>query len=131
VLLAPGEAEQDRLGRRYRDFWAPRWKGRVSLCLDDGAWSLGVTSRYVGAYKDIGTSERRLGDFWTHDLASSLNLKKLWPDLLPGFKTASFGLSIANVANREPQLAQGVPYFDVTQGDWRGRYVSARLSLDW
>lgn len=131
VLLAPGAATVDRLGRRFTDFWAPRWKGRLSLSLEDRAWNVGVTSRYLGAYLDSGTSDRRLGDYWTHDLAGSLNLKRLWPALLPGFKTATLGLSIANVTDREPQYAQGAPYYDVTQGDWRGRYVSARLSLDW
>lgn len=131
VVLAPGAAAVDRLGRRFRDFWAPRWKGRLSLGLDQGAWSLGLTSRYLGRYKDIGTSERLLGDYWMHDLAGSVDLKKLWPDLLPGFRTASLGASIANLTDREPQFAQGAPYYDVTQADWRGRYASVRLSLDW
>lgn len=131
VLLSPDAATEDRLGRRYRDFWSPRWKGRLSLGLDDRAWNIGMTARYVGAYKDSGTSDRSLGNFWTYDLAGGLNLKKLWPDVLPVFKAASLGLTVANVGNREPQYAQGAPYFDVTQGDWRGRYASVRLSLDW
>ncbi|MCE4538284.1 TonB-dependent receptor [Pelomonas sp. P7] len=131
VVLAPGAAAVDRLGRRFRDFWAPRWKGRLSFGLDQGSWNLGLTGRYLGRYKDIGTSERRLGDYWMHDLAGSLDLKKLWPDLLPGFRTASLGASVANLTDREPQFAQGAPYYDVTQADWRGRYVSVRLSLDW
>lgn len=131
VVLAPGAPVVDRLDRRFRDFWAPSWKGRLSLGLDQGAWSLGLTSRYLGGYKDIGTSERRLGKFWTHDLAGSLNLKKLWPGLLPGFKTASLGGSVTNLADREPQFVPGAPFYDVTQGDWRGRYASVRLSLDW
>ncbi|MFG6432873.1 TonB-dependent receptor plug domain-containing protein [Roseateles sp. LYH14W] len=131
VVLAPGAAAVDRLGRRFIDYWAPQWKGRLSLGLEQGRWSVGVTSRYVGGYKDTGTSERRLGDFWMHDLAGNVDIKKLWPDLLPGFKTATLGASIANLSNREPQFAQGAPYYDITQADWRGRYLSVRLSLDW
>lgn len=131
VVLAPGAAVVDRLDRRFRDFWAPRWKGRLSLGLDQGAWNLGLTSRYLGGYKDSGTSERRLGNFWMHDLAGNVDLKKLWPDLLPAFRTASLGASVANLTNREPQFAQGAPFYDVTQADWRGRYASVRLSLDW
>jgi len=131
VVLAPGAPVVDRLDRRFRDFWAPSWKGRLSLGIDRRAWSLGLTSRYLGGYKDIGTSERRLGNFWTHDLAGNLDLKKLWPDTLPAFKTASLGASVTNLADREPQFVQGAPFYDVTQGDWRGRYASVRLSLDW
>ncbi|MBI3345678.1 MAG: TonB-dependent receptor plug domain-containing protein [Burkholderiales bacterium] len=131
VVLAPGAATVDRLGRRFSDFWSPRWKGRLSIGLDDRVWNLSLTSRYLGAYKDSGTSDRQLGDYWTHDLAAGVDLKKLWPDLLPVFKAASFGVSIANLTDREPQYVQGAPNYDVTQADWRGRYVSARLSLDW
>lgn len=131
VVLAPGAATVDRLGRRFSDFWAPRWKGRLSIGLDERAWSLGVTSRYLGSYQDSGTSDRRLGGYWMHDLAGNLDLKHLWPDLFPGFRKASIGLTVANVADREPQYAQGAPFYDITQADWRGRYVGARLSLDW
>lgn len=131
VLLSPDAAVEDRLGRRFRDFWSPRWKGRLSLGIDGRALGLVVTGRYLGAYKDSGSSDRALGNVWMYDLAGSLNLKKLWPELLPVFKAAAIGVSVANAGNREPKYAQGAPYFDVTQGDWRGRYASVRLSLDW
>ncbi|MFG6417205.1 TonB-dependent receptor plug domain-containing protein [Roseateles sp. DC23W] len=131
VVVTAGAPEVDRLGRRFTDYWAPQWKGRLSLGVDEGAWSLGLTSRYLGSYLDAGTSTRRLGDFWQHDLAGSLNLKKLLPNVLPGFKVATFSLSVANATAREPQFVPGSPNFDVTQGDWRGRYAAARLSLDW
>jgi len=131
VQLAPGAAVVDRLGRRFTDFWAPRWKGRVSAGIDDRAWSVGMASRFLGGYKDAGTSERRLGDYWVHDVAGNLNLKRLWPEAFPSFSGALFGLSITNVTDRQPQYVPGVPYFDITQADWRGRYVTARLTLDW
>lgn len=131
VMLTPGAPVQDRLGRRFDDFWAPRWKGRLSLSLEQAAWSVGLTSRYLGQYKDSGTSDRHLGGAWTHDVAGSLDLKKWWPGLGTNFKAASLSLSVANLADREPDFVQSVPYFDITQGDWRGRYVSLRLSLDW
>jgi iron complex outermembrane receptor protein len=114
VQLTPGAPVVDRLGRRFTDFWAPRWKGRLSVGLDESAWSLGLTSRYLGAYKDAGTSERRLGNTWIHDLAGNLNLKTLWPELLPGFSAASFGVSVTNLADRQPQYVPGAPNFDVT-----------------
>lgn len=131
VLLAPGASVVDRLGRRFSDFWAPRWKGRMSVSLDERAWSLGATGRYLGSYKDAGTSTRGLGNYWVLDLGGNLNLKKLWPELLPSFSAATLGLTITNVTDREPQFVPGSPNFDVTQADWRGRFVAARLSLDW
>ncbi|MDG0835865.1 TonB-dependent receptor [Pelomonas saccharophila] len=131
VQLAPGAPVVDRLGRRFTDFWAPQWKGRMSAGIDDRTWSVGLTSRYLGAYKDAGTSERRLGGYWMHDVAGSLNLKRLWPDAFPSFSGALFGLSVTNLTDRQPQYVPGVPYFDITQADWRGRYVTARVTLDW
>lgn len=131
VVVAPGAATVDRLGRRFADFWAPRLKGRLSVGLEDRAWNLSLTSRYLGRYWDAGTSDRRLGGYWTHDLAGGINLKNLWPDLIPGVQSASLGLTVTNLLNREPQYAQGAPFYDVTQADWRGRYASLRLSLDW
>lgn len=130
VVLAPGAGVEDRLGVRFEDFWAPRWKGRLSVGLDRGAWSAGLTSRYLGGYRDAD-GNRKLGNYWVHDLAGSLNLKKCWPALFPGFKAASLVASVANVADREPQYVQGLPYYDLTQADWRGRYASVQLTLDW
>ncbi len=131
VQLTPGAAVVDRLGRRFTDFWAPRWKGRVSAGIDDRAWSVGMTSRFLGGYKDAGTSERRLGDYWVHDVTGSLNLKRFWPEAFPSFSGALVGLSVTNLTDRQPKYVPGVPYFDITQADWRGRYVTARLTLDW
>ena len=131
VVLAPGAAKEDRLGRRFTDFWSPRWKDRVAIDLDAGSWTLGLASRYLGQYKDAGTSERRLGARWTHDLSGSLDLKKCLPDLAQGVRAASLSLSVANLANQQPQFVDGLPYYDVTQADWRGRYVSTRLSIAW
>ena len=128
---SPGAAKENRLGRRFDDFWAPRWKTRASLALDGAGWSLGLTGRYLGRYKDEGTSERRLGAYWLEDLAGSLDLKKLLPSFAVAVKAASLSLSIANLANRQPQFVETLPYYDVTQADWRGRFVSTRVAIDW
>lgn len=130
VAIAPGSPVEDRLGRRAPDFWAPKWKGRAVAGLNTGAWSVGITSRYVGGYKDMAPSERDLGSFWIHDLAGSLDLKRLGYAPV-GFKAASLSLAVVNVANRLPEFIERSPYYDVTQSDWRGRYVSLRLSMSW
>jgi iron complex outermembrane receptor protein len=38
---------------------------------------------------------------------------------------------VANLANRPPQFVETFPYYDGTQADWRGRYVSTKVSIDW
>jgi len=131
VVLVPGALKQNRLGRRFTDYWAPRWKERLSLQLDEGVWSLGLTGRCLGQYKDAGTSERRLGAYWVEDLSGSVDLKKSAPALTSLVKSASLSLSVANLGNRQPQFVATFPYYDVTQADWRGRYVSTRVSVDW
>ena len=132
VVLAPGAATQNRLGQRYSDFWSPRWKSRASIDYGAGAWGVGLTSRYLGQYKDaLGTSERRLGAYWTHDLAASVDLKQCLPNLAAAVKAATLSLTVANLTNRQPQFVETSPYYDVTQADWRGRYVSTRIAIDW
>jgi len=130
VAISPDAPVDDRLGRRAADFWSPKWKGRVSIAFDHADWSLGLTSRYLGAYRDIAPSDRGLGNFWMHDLAASFNLKKLGLNL-PAARAASLSLAVANLSNRMPEYASTLPYYDVTQADWRGRYASLRLSVTW
>lgn len=130
VSIAPGVAASDRVGQRFADFWAPTWKGRLSLAWDRGAWGAGFTSRYVAAYKDNGTPARTLGGGWVHDLSGRIDLKRLGFDLGPA-KAAALSLSVVNAGNRLPEFANDSPYYDPTQADWRGRYASVRFSLDW
>lgn len=130
VALTPGSPVAQRLGRRAQDYWAPAWKGRLAAGVDYGAWSVGVTSRYLGAYQDMAPSDRSLGNFWVHDVAATMNLKRLGLGL-PLFKEASLSLAIANLADHQPEYVGTSPYYDVTQSDWRGRYASLRLSMSW
>lgn len=130
VSIAPGAPVVERLGRRFGDYWAPKWKSRLSAGLDEGSWSLGVSSRYVGTYKDLAPSDQSLGGTWMHDLSARLNLVRLGLALGPA-KAAALSLTVLNVGNKLPAYANGAPYFDTTQGDWRGRYASVRLSVDW
>jgi iron complex outermembrane receptor protein len=131
VQLAVGAPQEDRLGRRFSDFWAPEWKARLTAGLAHEAWSVGITNRYVGAYRDAAGSQRRLGDTWVHDLFGSVNLKKLGFGLGDWAKSAMVSLAVANATNRKPEFVETAPYFDVTQADWRGRYVSLQLAVDW
>jgi len=130
VVLRPDAPTEDRLGRRFSDYWAPQWKGRLSAGFDRKVWSIGLTSRYLGTYKDADTSTRQLGGFWTHDLAGSLDLKKLGLSL-DAIKTASASFAVANLTNRQPQFVETFPYYDMSQADWRGRYASVSLSIGW
>ncbi|WP_284618543.1 TonB-dependent receptor [Aquabacterium humicola] len=130
VMLAPGSPVEHRLGRRATDFWSPRWKGRLSAALDLGAWSLALASRHVGTYLDIGGSGRELGGDWVHDLSATLDLKRLGLSMA-GARSASLTLGILNLADRQPDFVGTHPHYDVTQSDWRGRYGTARLTVNW
>jgi iron complex outermembrane receptor protein len=78
----------------------------------------------------MAASDRPLGDFWVYDLAATLDLKRLGLSL-PGMKEARLALAVVNAADRLPQFVGTSPYYDVTQGDWRGRYANVRLSMSW
>jgi iron complex outermembrane receptor protein len=130
VVIAPGAAPADRLGRRFSEYWSPTWKGRLTAGLDVGTWSVGITSRYVAPYKDVAPSDRTLGIGWIHDLSGRVDLKRLGVDLGPA-KAAALSMSVVNIGNKLPEYASGSPYYDTSQGDWRGRYASVRLSVDW
>lgn len=134
VALTPGSAAASRLGVRAVDYWAPKWKGRLQLGVEQGPWSLGVTNRYLGSYWDSGANARGLGNYWVHDVAASIDLKRLGLGLGSGLnavKDARLSLAIANVADRLPEYVGSSPYYDVTQADWRGRYTSLQLSVSW
>ncbi|MBX3628258.1 MAG: TonB-dependent receptor [Rhizobacter sp.] len=130
VAISPDVAATGRVGQRFADYWAPDWKGRLSLGWARGAWSAGVASRYVSAYQDIGEPARTLGDSWVHDLSARVDLKRLGLDLGMA-KSATLSLSIVNLADKAPQYVNDSPYYDITQADWRGRYASVRFTLDW
>ncbi len=130
VAIAPGVGAEHRVGVRFTDYWAPSWKGRVSLGWDRSVWSVGISSRFVASYQDAATGDRKLGGGWVHDLSGRLDLKRLGLDLGMA-KTAALSFSVVNATDRLPQYASGAPYFDTTQADWRGRFASMRLSMDW
>jgi len=130
VALAPGAPATQRLSLRAVDYWAPKWKGRLQASVEQGFWSLGVTSRYLGAYRDVAPNGRALGNYWIHDLAASLDLMRIGLGIST-VKEARLSFSIANLADRQPEYVGTSPYYDVTQADWRGRYASLRASLSW
>ncbi|MBX3621271.1 MAG: TonB-dependent receptor [Rhizobacter sp.] len=131
VALTPDAPVENRLGVRNIDYWAPKWKGRLFAGLERGGWGLGLTSRYLGTYRDAPPSERPLGGYWTYDVAGSLDLKRLELAGFAGVRAARLSLGIVNLGDHLPEYVGSWPYYDATQGDWRGRYFNARLSVDW
>ena len=91
---------------------------------------MALASRHVGTYLDIGTSGRELGGAWVHDLSATIDLKRVGLGLM-GARSASLTLGLLNVADRQPDFVGTHPYYDVTQADWRGRYGSVRLTVNW
>jgi len=130
VTVTPDAPIEDRLGQRALDYWSPQWKGRIGLSFDQRDWNVALTSRYLGAYRDIAPSTRSLGNYWLHDLSASVDLKRLGLNLRAA-QRANLTIAIANIANHLPEYVSTLPYYDVTQADWRGRYANLRLSVSW
>lgn len=130
VAITPSAPVEDRLGTRFDEYWAPKWKARLAAGFDEGAWSVGITSRYLGRYRDLPPEGRPLGNTWMHDLSGRLDLVRLGLGL-GTVKAAALSLVLSNLTDRQPSYASGWPYFDPSQGDWRGRFASVRLSVDW
>ncbi|RZI59605.1 MAG: TonB-dependent receptor [Rubrivivax sp.] len=130
VVIAPNAPVEDRLARRATDYWSPKWKGRLFAGMDQGGWSLGVTGRYLGSYRDLAPSERTLGNRWLYDLAATVDLRRAGVQV-PGVKTAQVALSIVNLGNQMPEFVAASPYYDLTQGDWRGRFANLHVSMNW
>ena len=132
VQIASGAPVENHLGRFTAATWAPKWKGRLSTGLDTGSWSVSLTGRYLGGYKDGGTSNRDLGDYWIFDVAANLNVKKLVPSISSAFKSTTLSFGIVNLGNKYPEYAgASALFYDFTQGDWRGRYSNIRISAAW
>lgn len=119
TLLTPGALVEDRLSVRAIDFWAPRWKGRANIGLQTGRWQFGIVGRYIGSYLDSTTSSRSLGNRWMFDASSRLDISS----------HTSLLFTVTNIGNLLPEYsaASGRNY-DITQGDWRGRYFNIRLT---
>lgn len=130
VKLTATSPVGSRLGRRALDHWAPRWKAQWSAGFATAGWSLALTARYLGSYKDVGTSTRTLDSSLVYDLAARLDLRRLGVPL-GAAKSAVVALGVVNLTDRLPRFSTASPYFDQTQADWRGRTASVRLSVDW
>ena len=118
--LTPGGAATSAVSQAQNTgIWAPRWKGSLSL-----GWSnmsnvtINGAGRYVGAYRDYGSTQR-IGDFWYFDLNAKYNFAK-----------AFLELGGINIFDRQPQVSRyssGFGGYDPAQADIRGRVLYLRL----
>lgn len=129
VVIVPGAPTKSQLGRQDPDAWAPEWKGSLSLSLANPDWSFGLSGRYLGPYEHSGVAGGTAGDVWTLDASASVALGRFLPWAFTDQAKLSF--NVVNLTDVYPEFVNSFPYYDVTQGSWRGRYASVRLSLNW
>ncbi len=129
--IVPGSPAVSRLNHPDSEGWAPRLKGRLQLGWQKGAWSLGVTGRYVSRYFDYGSDTRSLGDEWYTDLSATVALGQFMGWSAKPLKQSKVSLGVVNATNRLPRWASTPAGFDTFQADIRGRYVAVQVSLPW
>jgi len=117
-----GQAQIDGSGSNI--FGAlPKWRGTTALTWDYRDFSSTLSWYYVGGYK-LDDSVRE-DDFPTSVASnSSFDLSVQYT----GLKNTTLKFAVQNLLNRKPSWDPSTPYFDITQGDPRGRFVSVGAS---
>ncbi len=131
LRVSPLTSAENRLGVFNQLAWAPEWKGRASVGLAIGAWNLSLSARYLGSYSDGGSPAREAGDNWIHDAAATLDLGNLVRRIGIDTQRSALSISVVNIGDEQPEFINVQPFFDGTQTDWRGRYVTLRVSSSW
>jgi iron complex outermembrane receptor protein len=137
AALTPDVAATDRLSQANDDLnWAPRWKGTVALAWKAGAYSMNVTGRYVGRYRDYDPlittgTYLTLGNFWLVDLNARYVIGQTLAHSSQYLRNSYLEVGAVNLANSLPPYSNifGVGGYDPTQYDIRGRFLYTRLGV--
>ena len=110
------------------------WRGRASAGWQYGAWSANLGMNYTNGYSDNTVTPSVPVDEWiTFDLAVRLSLDGSWG--ATWLRDTSFGLSVANVFDRDPPAVVGSGLYpagyDVANASPLGRIVSFSVRKIW
>jgi len=103
----------------------PKWRGTTGLSWALGDFSSALTWYYVGGYKQNPENRltpaypERVKSWSTYDLSVAYT----------GLAKTTITLAVQNLQNRRPPWDPSTPYFDITQADPRGRFVT--LGVDY
>ncbi|MDB5581678.1 MAG: TonB-dependent receptor [Bradyrhizobium sp.] len=112
--------------------WSPKLKLVAAASWTLGGYAVHVDGRYTGQYRDYDLP-RTIGNFWLIDTNVRLPLGQA---LLPSSKVLGksyLEVGAVNLFNRLPQFssfAGSALGYDITQGDLRGRWLYARVGLN-
>jgi len=77
-----------------------------------------LTWNYVGGYQQESATNEYVSSYATFDLTTS---RKLSPD-------TTVSLVVQNLTDRRPSWDSSTNFFDITQADPRGRFVSVKFN---
>jgi iron complex outermembrane receptor protein len=112
--------------------WAPRWKGSLKTSWTRQSLSMALTGRYIGRYQDYDTTNE-IGNFWLFDANLRYSIPASFLHTTDPRHHAYVEIGGVNILNRLPQSSNfgyGQEGYDPLEGDIRGRFLYARLSLN-
>ncbi|NDI86372.1 TonB-dependent receptor [Undibacterium crateris] len=95
----------------------PKWRGVSSVNWTKAAWSNTLIWNYVGGYEQKSASNETVVAFSSLDLTTSYKLSP----------ATTLSLLVQNLTNRRPSWDSSTSFFDITQADPRGRFVSLKV----
>lgn len=96
----------------------PKWRGVTTGTWDIGAWSHALVWTFVDGYQQTTRDREQVKPWATVDLTSSWKLSE----------AATLSFIVQNLDDRRPSWDSSTVFFDITQGDPRGRTGAVRLS---
>lgn len=115
--LSTGAALTNGVGTNYFGS-IPRLRGVSSAGWDYGDWQHALIWNYTGGYRQTTAQNEHVDGWSTWDLTTSRKINA----------TTSVSLVVQNLLNRKPSWDSSTSFFDITQGDPRGRFVSLRFN---
>ena len=115
--LSTGAALTNGVGTNYFGS-IPRLRGVSSAGWDYGDWQHTLIWNYTGGYRQTTAQNEHVDGWSTWDLTTSRKINA----------TTSVSLVVQNLLNRKPSWDSSTSFFDITQGDPRGRFVSLRFN---
>ncbi|MFZ6752111.1 TonB-dependent receptor [Undibacterium sp. Dicai25W] len=115
--LTDGAALTNGAGTNYFGS-IPKWRGVTSADWEYGNWTNTLTWNYVGGYQQESATNEYVASYATFDLTTSRKLSA----------NTTVSLVVQNLTDRRPSWDSSTNFFDITQADPRGRFVSVKLN---
>jgi iron complex outermembrane receptor protein len=113
--------------------WAPRWKGTMSMNLEEGTVTVHLDGRYTGSYEDYD-SARRIGNLWILDTNVRWGVGRLIGASSLGFRGSYLEVGATNLFNKAPQFSNYLDDefgYDPSEMSIVGRLLYLDVGVNW